>query len=557
MKKYFRRPGLCLPLCAALLLSGCDTQASTTEQSTSSPSTESASSASSIVQTQSTNEWFSDRDLDGSYEESQAISIVFQGDTASCSSDAVAVEDGRVTISDEGVYLLSGSWEDGQIVIYADDSDKVQLVLNGVDLTSSTSAAIYALQADKVFLTLAEGTENTLSNGGEYVAIDDNNIDAVIFSKTDLTLNGSGSLTIQAPIGHGVVSKDDLVVTGGSYTITAASTGMTGKDSLAIAGGTFHITSGKDALHAENEDDTTLGCLYIADGTFTVDAQGDAISASGTLQIDGGSFDLTTAGGSASVSMTTSDTFSSNQRGGARAASGMEAPSATPTSTAATEETDSSTSEKGIKAEGALTINGGLFSLDTADDAIHTGGPLLITAGEFTLSSGDDAIHSDDALTIQGGTFTIPYCYEGIEGLSITVDDGIFDIVSYDDGINAAGGVDNSGFGGGRYDSFSTTSDSFITINGGTFTIVSQGDCIDSNGALTINGGTLDLTCNGAGNTALDTDGTYSNNGGSITTNDGSESNPGSMGSGGRAGGQMKNMQRDTAPQASTTDSSA
>ena len=137
--------------------------------------------------------------------------------------------------------------------------------------------------------------------------IDENSIDAVIFAKTDLTLNGSGSLTINAQAGHGVVSKDDLVITGGNYTITAASHGLSGKDSIAIAGGTFTITSGKDGIHAENADDLSLGTLYIADGTYTIASQGDAVSAQGALQIDGGTFDLYTGEGSASVDMTTSD----------------------------------------------------------------------------------------------------------------------------------------------------------------------------------------------------------------------------------------------------------
>lgn len=517
---------------------------------------------------------FSDRDLAGDYDESAAIAIELTGDTAVCSSDAVTVNGSQVVLSEEGVYLLSGALTDGQILIDAADTDKVQLVLAGADITSATSAAIYARAADKVFLTLAEGTENTLANGGSYVATDDNNVDAVIFSKTDLTLNGAGSLTINAQAGHGVVSKDDLVVTGGSYTVSAASHGLSGKDCLAIAGGSFTITSGKDGLHADNSDDTSLGWLYLADGSYAIASQGDAVSASGALQIDGGDFTLSTGDGSESVTMDTGDEGRPMGGRGMGMAPGaeaggippernsenappemeagsvppemnaenappeMDADSASPETTA-DETADDSVSQKGVKAEGAFAIGGGTFTIDSADDCLHAGGEMRIAAGEFTLRSGDDAVHSDSDLVIQDGTFTIPYCYEGIEGLSITVEGGSFDITSHDDGLNAAGGTDNSCFGGmgGRpQDNFAASEDTFITINGGTFTIVSTGDCVDSNGALTINGGTLDLTCNGAGNTALDCDGTYTNNGGEVSTNDGSEANPGQMG-GGQHGG--------------------
>lgn len=531
-----------LLLCGLLLLSGCTASPDSTPSASSTPTQTNAA----VTQTNSS--WFSDRDLDGSYDESQAIDITLSGTSASCSADGVTISGSQVIISTEGIYRLSGTLDDGQIVINAADTDKVQLVLDGVTIHSATSAAIYALEADKVFVTLADGSENTLSNGGSYVAIDENNIDAVIFSKTDLTLNGSGSLTIQAQAGHGVVSKDELVVTGGSYTVTSVSHGMTGKDSVAIAGGVFTITSGKDGIHAENTEDTTLGALYIAGGTYTIHAQGDAISASGTLQIDGGAFELTTGEGSASVEMSTDDSFAPGRPG-----------TAVPQETSSAEE--DTVSQKGIKGESTYTINGGTFNIDSADDCLHAGGAMAIAAGEFNLSSGDDAVHCDDALTIQSGAFTIPYCYEGIEGLTITVEGGTFDITSHDDGLNAAGGADSSGFGGfgGRpQDTFASSSDSFITINGGTFTIVSGGDSVDSNGDLTINGGTLDLTCNGSGDTALDCDGTYTNNGGDVTTNDGSESNPGGMTGGGgmggqrpdRGGGQPPSMPEETAPTA-------
>ena len=561
-----KRSMILLLLSLSLLLSGCqNTDAASASNTPASADTEPVSAI-------DTSALFSERDLDGNYDESAAVPIQLTEETAACTSDAVSIDGARITLLDEGTYLVSGSLTDGQIVVDADDTDKVQIVLTGANITCADSAAIYSKNADKVFLTLAEGTENTLTNGGGYIAIDENNIDAVVFSKTDLTLNGSGSLTIDAQAGHGVVSKDELTVTGGSYTVTAAEHGMTGEDSLAVAGGRFTITSGKDGLHAENTDDSALGFLYVADGEFTIIAQGDAVSASGALQTDGGTFDLTTGEGSASVTMPAEDSFAPGGRGGgpgrgdgsrpqgeqpAEGETPPERPDSSdggqplefptqpageePASAAGTAEmtdtAEDTVSQKGMKAEGTLTINGGTFTMDSADDCIHSGGALTVTNGTVTLSSGDDAIHSDDAVTIQSGEFSIPYCYEGVEGLAVTVEGGTFDVTAHDDGFNAAGGADNSGFGG-RGDQFAVSEDSFITVNGGTITIVSDGDCLDSNGDLTVNGGTLDLTCNGSGNTTLDCNGTYTNDGGDVTTNDGAESNPGGMG-GGRPGGKQ------------------
>lgn len=507
---------LSLFLAILLSLSACNT-AGNSEVSESSSSGTSQTETAETVSTESSSEMFTDRDMEIGYDEETSARITLSGNSASCDSDAVQISDSTVTITDEGTYILSGTLNDGMIIVSAEDTDKIQLVLDNMEITSSTSAAIYVLEADKVFITTASGSENTLANGGEYVAIDDNNIDAVIFSKSDLTLNGAGTLTINAAAGHGVVSKDDLVLTSGTYNITAASHGLSGKDSVRIANGTYTITSGKDGIQAENTDDTSLGFLYIAGGTFTITADGDGMSTSAYLQIEDGSFTIKTGEGSASVTMTT-DTMDFGQPGGFQ------------NQTTTTTEDDTA-SQKGIKADGAITITGGTFVTDTVDDSIHSNSDILISGGEFELRTGDDAVHADTAVTIQNGDFTIAYCYEGIEGLSITIDDGTFDITSVDDGINAAGGADSSGFGGGRpgQEQFASSSDSYITINGGEFVIVSTGDCIDSNGSLTINGGTVDLTCNGNGNTALDCDGTYTNNGGDVTTNDGSENNPGQM----------------------------
>ena len=547
-------------LCTLILFSGCQT---TKENSNPSASAATTTKLETIIDTTSL---FSERDLSGDYDESTAVSIELEGETISCDSGAVSIDGSCITLLDEGTYLVFGTLSDGQILVDADDTDKVQIVLSGVDITSTNSAAIYSLNADKVFVTLAEGTDNTLTNGGAYVAIDENNIDAVIFSKTDLTLNGSGSLAINAQAGHGAVSKDELTVTGGIYSVTAAEHGLVGKDSLAVADGTFQITSGKDGLHAENTDDITKGFLYIKDGTYTINAQGDAISASGALQVDGGVFDLTTGEGSASVTMPTEDNFAPRGQGGLSGDrpqgerpgneekppqqsgdSGNIQPAEPPTqpieeeqsfeaTNSETEETIDSVSQKGMKADGMLAVNGGVFAVDSSDDCIHSTGVLTITTGEFTLSSGDDALHSDDAVLIQNGTFSIPYCYEGIEGLSITVNGGDFDITAHDDGFNAAGGTDNSGFGG-RGEQFAADDNSFIIINSGDIVITSEGDCMDSNGDLSINGGTLDLICNGGGNTTLDCNGTYTNNGGKVTTNDNAESNPSGMGGGKPMGG--------------------
>lgn len=310
MKKKALAP---LALTALFFLSACGS--AETAESAAASSQAAQTGTVQFTSTESSSEMFTDRDLEIGYDEDTSAQITLTGSGASCDSDAVQISGSTVTITDEGTYILSGTLENGMIVVSAEDTDKVQLVLNGVEISNDTSAAIYVLEADKVFITTAAGTENLLANGGEYIAIDDNNIDAVIFSKADLTLNGAGTLTINAAAGHGIVSKDELVLTSGTYVITAASHGISGKDSVRIASGTYTITSGKDGIHAENTDDTSLGHLYVAGGTFVITADGDGLSASSYLQIDDGEFTITTGEGSASVTMT-SDTAFAGKGGG-------------------------------------------------------------------------------------------------------------------------------------------------------------------------------------------------------------------------------------------------
>lgn len=448
-----------------------------------------------IDRTLAADDLFSSRDLDGSYDGSKAKSIVLDGQS--------------ILIDQEGVYLLSGVMTDGQIVVDAGKDAKVQLVLDGVDVTCASSAAIYCKSADKLFVTLAPGSENRLANGGSYTAIDENNIDAVIFSKADLTLQGQGSLSIAAQAGHGIVSKDELVITGGSYVIAAVEHGMTGKDGISISGGVLEIHAGEDGIHAKS-DKEEKGFLYIGGGSFQITAGEDAVSATGAVQIEDGIFRLESGGGSEAVTMRPSDAAGFRQN--------------------TTVAYGSETSAKGIKSDSTILISGGSFALDCADDGIHAGSDICIAGGEFTIRTADDGIHSDANVQIQNGTLEILYCYEGIEGENVTIDSGEMIIDAVDDGINAAGGMDGSGFGGQRMGG-----NWVITVNGGTITIVSDGDCLDSNGSLILNGGKLDLTCGGNGNTALDCDGSFQNNGAEVSTNDGSE-NGGGFGSHGGFG---------------------
>lgn len=234
---------------------------------------------------------FTKRDLAGNYDESEAVKITLSGKTAACNSSNVQIEDGVVTIKAAGVYVLSGTFTDGTIVVDAGDDDKVQLVLDGVSITAADYAAIYAKNADKVFVTLAEGAGNSLTVSGDYVQTDDNNVDAVIFAKCDLTLNGTGSLTVKDNTGHGIVSKDDLVVTGGTYTIYSQDHCLNGKDSVRIADGTFNLSCDEDGIHAGN-DDQQDGYVYIEGGDINISVGDDALHAEGLLIITGGDIDV-------------------------------------------------------------------------------------------------------------------------------------------------------------------------------------------------------------------------------------------------------------------------
>lgn len=378
MKRKLINETAAIGCCMLLLFSGCSketaTAATATEQTAIvSDTTEIQSDEN--VQTQTTDtvtdeqndteDMFTDRDKEIGYDEDECIAIQLSDNTSSCDSSSVAIEDQNVTITDEGTYLLSGSLSDGMVIIDVDDNAKVQLILNGVTINHNSSAAIYVKTADKVFITLASDTKNVLSNGGTYEAIDDNNIDGVIFSKSDLTLNGNGTLSVQAKSGHGIVSKDDLVITSGNYTIVSEKQGLTGKDSLRILNGNFTVTSGKDALHSENTDDTEKGFIYIVGGSFDLTASDDGLDASGYITINGGTWIIDAA-------------------------------------------------DDGMHADGQMIVNDGTITISESYEGIE-GSDVAITGGQISLVSSDDGLNGQTSIVISGGHTEINAEGDGID----------------------------------------------------------------------------------------------------------------------------------------------
>lgn len=432
---------------------------------------------------------FSNRDYETDWDAAKCQKITLSGES--------------VTIQKEGTYILSGTLEDGQVVVDAKNTDKIRLILSGVDIHSSTSAAILVLQADKVFITTAKGTENILRSSAEETA---DGVDGTVFSKDDLTLNGLGSLTVVSSAGHGIVCKDDLVVTGGSYTVTAAGHGLCGKDSVRIAGGTFHLTSGKDGIQTENSDDAALGFGYFSGGSFEISAEGDGISATGSLLFDGGDFQITAGGGSQNGTKTNSGNYGGfpGGFGGGRPGGGR------PGDQGNTTTDENSTSMKGIKAGGDLAVQGGSFTINSADDAFHSNANITVISGSFQIATGDDGFHADENLAVSSGTITITESYEGLEAHHIALTGGEVSLVARDDGFNAAGGTDSSGMGG-RDQMFGGSGgpggmgrgDGSIVISGGNLYIQASGDGLDANGTLEITGGHTTLCGPTQGDTAV------------------------------------------------------
>lgn len=303
-----------------------------------------------------------------------------------------------VTVSDGGVYVLTGTLTDGRVLVNAPDAD-VTLVLQDADITCSDSSALYIYKAANVLLYLPDGTASTLTDGSSYGYGDgvssaaDEEPNACLYAKSDLIIAGGGTLTVTGNAGNGITGKDTLKIEDTAVSVTAANHGINGKDCLVLKQADVTVTSGGDALRATNDSDTTLGCVLIGASALTLTAGEDGIQAETTLTLFDTTGTVTSGGGS----------------GGALA---------------------DDTSAKGIKAGTDIIVRSGSYTLDCADDAVHANGSVTVSGGTFTVTTGDDGVHADNAVTITDGTIDIPKCYEGIEGQAITISGGTIDIVS-------------------------------------------------------------------------------------------------------------------------------
>lgn len=506
MKRFF-----VFMLTCCLLLSGCSGLTPINPDNTDAPTVTNPTAPGVDVDLMATDEdMFTDRDMDSGFSESDSVVISLEGDRASCGAASVRIEGSHVTITGKGTYILRGTLNDGWVTVDA-EGEKTQLVLDGVSITSSDNAALRVENGKKVFITLVKDSQNHLTSNG-FAGGEGNGVDGAVFSRQDLTFNGSGSLTVTSEAGHGIVCKDNLVITGGTYTVNSAGHGIDANDSVRIRDGVFSVDAGKDGIHSEETEDATLGIVYISGGSMKLETEGDGISAEAYLQMTGGSVEILAGGGYENGASHSSGGWGDFMGGGGFRPGGR----------AATETEEAGTSMKGMKAAGTLLLAGGTVKIDSADDGLHSNGTVTLAGGELTLASGDDGIHGETTLRIAGGRIDITQSYEGLEAKDILIDGGEISMVATDDGLNAAGGTDSSGEGGrdqmfGRPGGMGGASDGSIVINGGTLNIRSSGDGMDANGTLEINDGYIVVCGPNSGDTAtLDFDVKGTINGGTF-----------------------------------------
>ena len=388
------------------------------------------------------------------WDEQTSIFVGFTGTSVSSSlSSGIQVGSSTVVFTTGGTYVLYGSYN-GTIIVNA-PGEEVRLVLNNLSVLSSQGSGLICLDASKLIISLPEETMNSIVDNLNYNYGDSElmKVNAAVYSKTDLVINGEGTLFIQGQYQDGLKANDSLVISDVSLTIQANDDAISVNDSLLIQSGTFNLESGGDGIKVSNDDDE-LGYLVIQDGDFVIHSFNDGLQASSYILIHGGTFEIVSGNGSNSI-------LSSDE------------------------------SSKGIKASLGLEITEGTFTIDALDDSLHSDELVSIVGGVLTLSSGDQAIHSDNILSISSGEITVVTSVEGFEAKNISISGGTINISSSDDGINGSDpdvtAPDLPGTTGGD----PTTSTATMTISGGIITIKSIEDSIDINGSFYQSGGII------------------------------------------------------------------
>lgn len=387
-----------------------------------------------------------DDPADHTWDPADVVPITLSGSTATSAGPGVSISGGTVTVTAAGTYQLTGSLTDGQVVVDTTDSGIVRLILNGATIANSRSSAVNVVDAGKVLVYLNPNTTNRLSDATTYVyPAGEDEPDAALFSTADLTIAGTGSLTVTGNAYDGIASKDGLVIASGTITVNAVDDGVRGKDYLSVDGGTVTVTARDgDGLKSNEDGDATLGWVLFNGGSTTVTAGGDGVH---------GETDVILAGGTVSV----------------RSGGGHNVPPG-----------DAST--KGLKAGVLIVTGGGQLTVDASDDAVHSDGAIAIDGGTLTLATADDAVHAETTLDVTDGTVNVTASNEGLEALKLTISGGSVDVVATDDGLNSAEEGLNE---------FVTSPNAFIRITGGSVATRGGTDAVDTNGTLTVSGGTL------------------------------------------------------------------
>lgn len=418
------------------------------------------------------------------------------------SGSGIINSNNTITITKGGSYYITGENEDCNIVIDA-EKQEVQLFLENCNINSKTTAPINGINASSLIITLVENSENVISDSNEYskfTDIENSEPDGTIFTKTDLVINGTGNLKINANYKDGIVSKDTLKISNCNIDINSADDGIRGKDFTAINNANITINSDGDGIKATNSEDVSLGYILIEGGNININSKADGIQAETILNISNESnINIVTSG-----KITSSNQMDYRNLGGSYSST----------------ITDDGSSSKALKSGSEISILSGNINITSTDDSIHSNGKIIIENVNLNISSGDDGIHADTNIIINSGKINISKSYEGIESSYIEINDGDISVVASDDGINVAGGNDNSSMmERPGQNNFSNVSDSNkkLLINGGSLFINATGDGLDSNGSIEIISGNIEVAGpTSGGNGALDYGSSCTINGGNI-----------------------------------------